>query len=47
MIFVEKWRTTVRKVIVVHILSITVFIAIAGMVAGIIVSFAENMAATK
>lgn len=46
-IFGYKWRTTIRKVIVVHILSITLFIAIAGMVAGIIISFAENTAATK
>ena len=46
-IFGYKWMTTIRKVIVVHVLSITLFIAIAGMVAGIIISFAENTAATK
>lgn len=46
-IFGYKWRKTIRKVIVVHILSITLFIAIAGMVAGLLISFAENTAATK
>ena len=46
-IFGYKWRTTIRKVIVVHILSLTLFIAIAGMVAGLLISFAENTAVAK
>ena len=46
-IFGYKWRATIRKVIVVHILSLTLFIAIAGMVAGLLISFAENTAVAK
>ena len=46
-IFGYKWRTTIRKVIIVHVLSLTLFIAIAGMVAGLLISFAENTAVAK
>ena len=46
-IFGYKWRATIRKVIIVHVLSLTLFIAIAGMVAGLLISFAENTAVAK
>ena len=41
-IFGFKWRTTIRKVIVIHFLSIVLFISIAGIIAGILMAYAEN-----
>ena len=46
-IFGYKWRTTIRKVIVVHLLSIVLFIAIAGLITGMIMAFAENTTVAK
>ena len=41
-LFGFKWRTTIRKVIVIHFLSIVLFIAIAGIIVGILIAYAEN-----
>lgn len=41
-LFGFKWRTTIRKVIVIHFLSIVLFISIAGIIVGILIAYAEN-----
>lgn len=46
-IFGYKWRTTIRKVIVIHFLSIVLFISIAGIIAGLLMAYAEGSTVAK
>ena len=41
-LFGFKWRTTILKVILIHFLSIVLFIAIAGIIAGLLMAYAET-----
>ena len=46
-IFGYKWKTTIRKVIVIHFLSIVLFISIAGIIAGLLMAYAEGSTVAK
>ena len=46
-IFGFKWRTTIRKVILIHFLSLVLFIAIAGFIAGLLIGYTENATVAK
>ena len=46
-IFGFKWRTTIRKVILIHFLSLVLFIAIAGFIAGLLMGYTENATVVK
>lgn len=46
-IFGYKWRTTIRKVIVIHFLSIVLFISISGIIAGLLMAYAEGSTVAK
>ena len=46
-IFGYKWRTAIRKVILIHFLSLVLFIAIAGFIAGLLMGYTENATVVK